>query len=96
MVEHLSASLVDCADSGSKLHVGIVRDILRQEINEPTVALQQRKHLHGAIEHLRGWPFNFLQTRDGGHGTCCHLWNRTGGMDALLCDIVGNVSVEQD
>jgi hypothetical protein len=86
MVEYLSASFVDCADSGSKLRVGIGRDVLRQEIDEPAVALQQRKHLHGTTERFQGW-FNFGS---------CHLRNRTGRLDLPLCDVVGNVSVEQD
>ena len=39
LVEHLPASVVDCADSGSKLIVGIGRDVLCQEIDEPPVSL---------------------------------------------------------
>src|ERR1700722_3903652 len=86
MVEYLSTSFVDCADSSSKLRVGIARDVLRQEVDEPAVALQQRKHLHGTIESVRGL-FNFASR---------HPRNRTGRLGLLLCDVVGNVSVEQD
>ena len=50
MVECLPASLVDGANSGSKLSVGIGGDVLRQEIDKPPIALQQRKHLNRAIE----------------------------------------------
>jgi hypothetical protein len=58
--------------------------------------LQQRKHLHGAIDPLCGRLFTFLHLGAGRYSICRHPRSRAGRLTQLLWDVNGNVSMEQD
>src|SRR5271157_5230481 len=57
--QRLAAALVDTSHRGAQLGIRIRRHILRKEVDEPSLTLQQSEHLDRAVE-TRQLCFGFL------------------------------------
>ena len=96
-LENLPAAFVDGANCRPKLSVWIRRNVLRQEVDQASITLKQRKHLHRTIYRI---PWQcvplLLVVRQGSGSLRLVPAELAGGFQKCLLNILGNLSVDQD